>query len=58
MFEFLGGWYNLRRRHSPLGYFQPVEFERRRAVVEVDIEEAAAVPPVPIEVTQVTISSA
>ena len=30
VFEFLEGWYNPRRRHSPLGYLSPAEFERRR----------------------------
>jgi putative transposase len=31
VFEFLEGWYNLRRRHSALGYLSPAEFEQSRA---------------------------
>jgi len=27
LFQFIEGWYNLRRRHSSLGYTSPVEFE-------------------------------
>jgi putative transposase len=29
IFEFIEGWYNLRRRHSSLAYLSPMEFERR-----------------------------
>jgi putative transposase len=28
IFEYIEGWYNLRRRHSSLGYLSLVEFER------------------------------
>ncbi len=31
IFEFIEGWYNLRRRHSALGYLSPDEFEREAA---------------------------
>jgi putative transposase len=30
VFEFIEGWYNLRRRHSSLGMLSPAEFERRQ----------------------------
>lgn len=29
VFTFIEGWYNLRRRHSSIGYLAPAEFERR-----------------------------
>jgi putative transposase len=28
VFDFVGGWYNPKRRHSALDYFSPLEFER------------------------------
>ena len=28
VFDFIEGWYNLRRRHSALGYLSPNEYER------------------------------
>jgi putative transposase len=27
VFEFIEGWYNLRRRHSSLGYRSPADYE-------------------------------
>jgi putative transposase len=29
VFEFIEGWYNLRRRHSALAYESPVSYERK-----------------------------
>jgi hypothetical protein len=29
VFEFIEGFYNLRRRHSSLGYLSPIDYERR-----------------------------
>ena len=29
IFEFVEGFYNLRRRHSSIGYLSPVDYERR-----------------------------
>ena len=29
IFDFIEGWYNPRRRHSSIGYYSPIEFERR-----------------------------
>ena len=34
LFSYIEGWYNPRRRHSALGYYSPMEFERR-VVAEV-----------------------
>lgn len=34
VFEWIESWYNLRRRHSSIGYLSPVEFERRSAEEE------------------------
>jgi Integrase core domain len=28
VFEYIEGWYNVRRRHSALGYMRPNEFEK------------------------------
>jgi transposase InsO family protein len=30
-FEYIGGWYNRRRRHSTLDYLSPLEFEEQSA---------------------------
>jgi transposase InsO family protein len=30
-FEYIGGWYNRRRRHSTLDYLSPLEFEEQWA---------------------------
>jgi hypothetical protein len=29
VFEFIEGFYNLRRRHSGIGYLSPIDYERR-----------------------------
>jgi putative transposase len=34
VFEWIESWYNLRRRHSSIGYLSPAEFERRYAEEE------------------------
>lgn len=41
IFEYIEGWYNWRRLHSSLGYLSPADYERRRARLDVMIEEAA-----------------
>jgi putative transposase len=32
VFDFIGGWYNPRRRHSVLDYLSPIEYEKRALV--------------------------
>jgi transposase InsO family protein len=34
IFEYLEGFYDMRRRHPALGYLSPAEFEEIRLVVE------------------------
>jgi putative transposase len=31
-FEWLEGWYNPHRRHSALGYWSPIHYERRMSL--------------------------
>jgi putative transposase len=33
IFDFIEGFYNTQRRHSALGYYSPVQFEKRQATV-------------------------
>jgi putative transposase len=34
IFEFIEGFYNLRRRHSSIGYLSPITFERQYAAMQ------------------------
>jgi putative transposase len=46
VFEFVEGFYNLRRRHSSIGYLSPIDYERRHhaaAVVSSDAHKPAVV---------------
>jgi len=36
VFEFVEGFYNLRRRHSSIGYLSPIDYERRHHAVAVN----------------------
>jgi len=36
VFAFIEGWYNSRRRHSPLGYQPPLVFERQHATTATE----------------------
>ena len=29
VFQYIEGWYNIHRRHSSIGYYAPIAFERR-----------------------------
>ena len=44
LFQFIEGWYNLRRLHSGLGYLSPIEFERRAGaelqLVSIDVNRS------------------
>ncbi len=49
VFAFIAGWYNLRRRHSSIGYRSPVDDERQHQATAVDPDAhqpAAALAPV------------
>jgi putative transposase len=35
IFEFIEIWYNRKRRHSPLGYLTPMEFEQNEILRKV-----------------------
>jgi putative transposase len=45
VFAFIEGWYNLRRRHSSIGYRSPIDHERQHqaAAVDPDAHQPAAV---------------
>jgi hypothetical protein len=45
VFEFIEGFYTLRRRHSSIGYLSPVEYERchRESAIDPDARERASV---------------
>jgi putative transposase len=45
IFEFIEGFYNLRRRHSSLNYLSPIDYERRHyaMIVVLDDDQPAAV---------------
>ena len=45
VFAFVEGFYNLRRRHSSIGYLSPVEYERRHreSAIDPDARERAIV---------------
>ncbi len=34
VFEFIEGWYNPHRRHSALDYLSPINYERKRDLVQ------------------------
>jgi putative transposase len=44
VFEFIEGWYNLKRRHSALGYISPAQFERRLNVPGSPARSVGAFP--------------
>ena len=45
VFAFIEGFYNLRRRHSSIGYLSPIDYERRHqaAAVVPDAHQPAVV---------------
>jgi putative transposase len=45
VFAFIEGFYNLRRRHSSIGYLSPIDYERRHhaGAVDRDAHQPAAV---------------
>ena len=38
VFQYIEGWYNTHRRHSSIGYYAPIPFERRYATTTQNIE--------------------